>query len=436
MKPLPWRLGGREACCAKRRFMQPSECPYPDQSGVSHPVGSSAPEGTCAACQRYYRRCPDCQAANRWLARFCRNCGHSLRALNVLPDHVDTPVRDLPLNWPGRWHPPLDCPFRPLWLGVLDGRLFLLGVKGEIRTLARDPWRLEQPYQNASAPVQASAPSYLHGFLAIPSEDQLAMIDLLESRGTGNRRVQRLRGSLLCPIASDQGHWLAALVQEGDNRNLQLFRLHNGRLQLAWNQVLESATSESESFPRLMWSDELLIYLREDGEILGLEPASGQERFRLHCPCPPAALSPWVTESSCYWAGSDGSLWWLKLQPELQLHQVSPGQTRPILALGVGPADLLASFGRTLQRLHLETGRTEELELPQYCTVSPWVGHDQALAVSQEGQLYLLALGGETFQVSSTEKLPAPFASSLLPPIFTGREWVVCDSENRIFISR
>jgi hypothetical protein len=415
--------------------MLPSECPYPEsvQNANGHPVGSSLSEGTCIGCQRYFRRCADCQAANRWLARFCRNCGHSLRALNWLPEHIDTPVHGRPLIWPTSWHGHLECGFRPLWLGLLDGRIFVLGNRGEVRLLARDPWRLEQPYP--ANPIQASSPTYMHGFLAIPSEDQIALIDLLENRSSGSRRVQRLRGPLLCPIASDQGHWLAALVQEAEHRNLQLFRLHNGRLQLAWNQVLEAPAAEPNRFPRLLWTDELLVYLREDGELLGLEAGSGQERFRLHCPCPPAPLAPWVKHGNCYWAGADGSLWWLKLTPELQLHQLSPSQALPILALSVGPHDLIASLGRSLQRLHLQTSRIEVFELPQYCTVSPWVGAQQALALCQEGQLYLLSLGKDTFQVEATDKMPAPFATSLLPPLWTGREWVIVDSDGRVFLS-
>src|SRR5205085_1024461 len=97
----------------------------------------------------------------------------------------------------------------PLWAGLLDGRVFMMGSRGDLRHLCRQPYRWEQP-QPGTTPL-ASAPSYLHGFLAIPGEDQVTLIDLLDSRNS-TRKVQRLRGPLLCPIASDDAQWLAALV--------------------------------------------------------------------------------------------------------------------------------------------------------------------------------------------------------------------------------
>lgn len=414
--------------------MLPSECPYPEtnpEHPPSHPLGSSANDGHCAQCQRYYRRCPDCQAANRWLARFCRNCGHSLVPLNWLPEVAESPLHQLPLNWPQRFSPPVESGLTPMWAGLLDGRVFLLGTRGELRHLVRQPLRWEVP-PGANTPP-ASAPSYLHGFLAIPGEDQITLIDLLDSRG-GGRKVQRLRGPLLGPIASDNGQWLAALVMDGDNRGLQLFRLHQGRLQLAWNQVLEGARPDGHRFPRLLWVEDTLIYQSEDGFLSGLDPATGLERFHLQCPCPPGPLAPWVSNANAYWGGSDGSLWWLKTRPELQLHQISGGQQLPMLALAAGPRDLLASFGRMLLRVHLETSRSETLELPQYCTTSPWVGREDALVLSQEGQLYLLSLGTQTFQVESTEKMPSPYSSSLIPPFWNGREWLIFDSDGRLFV--
>ncbi|MBT9588163.1 hypothetical protein IV102_32800 [bacterium] len=414
--------------------MLPSECPYPEtnpENPASHPLGSSAMEGNCAQCQRYYRRCPDCQAANRWLSRFCRNCGHSLTPVNWLPDLADTPLHHLPMRRPTRWSGPVESGLTPMWAGLLDGRVFMISNRGELRHLLRHPLRLEQP-QPGNTPL-ASPPSYLHGFLAIPGEDQITLIDLLDSRG-GARKVQRLRGPLLCPIASDNAQWLAALVMDGENRGLQLFRLHQGRLQLAWNQVLEGSGPDPNRFPRLLWCDDTLLYQTEEGVLSGIDPHSGVERFHLQCPCPPATLAPWVSGPHCYWGGSDGSLWWLKLKPDLQLHQLCGAQSLPMLAMAAGPRDLVASFGRTLLRVQLETSRCESLELPQYFTTSPWVGTEDALALSQEGQLYQLSLGTQTFQVESTEKVPSPFNGSLLPPFWNGREWMIFDQDGRLFV--
>ena len=154
----------------------------------------------------------------------------------------------------------------------------------------------------------------------------------------------------------------------------------------------------------------------------------------MQCPCRPATLAPWVGGANCYWGGNDGSLWWLKCRPDLQLHQLSGAQSLPMLALGAGGHDLVASFGRMLLRVQLQTHRCDTLELPQYCTSSPWVGPEDALAVSQEGQLYLLSLGSQTFQVESTDKVPSPFSGSLLPPFWNGREWLIFDQDGRLFI--
>jgi len=420
--------------------MLPSECPYPEtnpEHPATHPLGSSQAQGHCNQCQRYFRRCPDCRSANRWLARFCRNCGHALTALNWLPELADNPFQEKPFAWPLRWSQPIQCGFIPRWMALLDGRAFLLGPQGELRCYQS---RLDSPYPPLSGPV-ASSPSYLHGFLAIPGssrgesagEDQITLVDLLEARPGGGRRIQRLRGPLLCPLASDQGQWLAALVHEGDNRGLQLFRLHQGRLQLSWNQVIEGSGPDSSGIPRLFWLNSTLVYLDEHGQITGLDPISGTQVFQANCPSPPNLLPPWVHGSNAYWGGNDGSLWWLRTAPEVQLHQLSGAQTSPMLALAAGPNDVLASYGRSLQRVRLENGRCEILDLPQYCTVSPWVGQDRALALSQEGQLYLLSLGSQTFQVVATDKMPLPFGSTLLPPLWTGREWLTLDQEGHLF---
>lgn len=416
--------------------MLPSECPYPEtnpEHPASHPLGSSAKEGQCAQCQRYFRRCPDCQAANRWLSRFCRNCGHSLQALDWLPERADTPLHRLPLSWPGEWHEPVASEVAPAWAGLLDGRFFVLGRQGDLRQLARPPLRMETPQPAAQAP--SSTPAYLHGFLLIPGADQVTLIDLLDLRNSA-RKVQRLRGPLLCPIAADGGQWMAALVMDGENRNLQMFRLQGSKLLLAWNQVLEGSVQDRQRFPRLFWCGPTLVYLSEKGDLRGFEAASGNEVFQRVCPVAPGALAVWTSGANAYWAGSDGSLWWLRTRPEVQLHQVSGGRSATILALSGGAHDLVASYGRTLVRVHLETSREEECELPHYCTTSPWVGPDAALALSQEGQLQMLSLGSATFQVQSGYKMPAPFAGSHLPPFWNGREWYVLDQEGRLFISR
>ncbi|MFN8607576.1 MAG: hypothetical protein U0931_08590 [Vulcanimicrobiota bacterium] len=415
--------------------MLPSECPYPEtnpEHPASHPLGTSSSEGQCAQCQRYFRRCPDCQAANRWLSRFCRNCGHSLAAQDWLPDQADTPLHRLPLGWPEDWKEPILSGLSPAWAGLLDGRFFLLSRQGDLRHLLRNPNRLEMTQPPALPP--SSAPAYLHGFLAVPGLDQVVLIDLLDIRNSA-RKVQRLRGPLLCPIASDGAQWLAALVMDGENRSLQMFRLQQTRLQLAWNQVLEGPGQQAQRFPRLFWCDHTLVYLGEAGEIKGFDAPSGSELFQRQCPTPPAALAAWTAGSNAYWAGQDGSLWWLKCQPEVQLHQLSGSQSSTILALSGGAHDLIASFGRSLVRVQVETGRVEQLELPHYCTTSPWVGPDAALALSQEGQLYLLSLGTQTFHVQSGDKMPSPFSGSLLAPFWNGREWYVIDQDGRLFIS-
>lgn len=422
--------------------MLPSECPYPPQVDVadapSHPLGFGVDlkEGSCTLCGRWVKRCPDCSAANRWLARFCRQCGHGLEALNWVGESVDSPLAGRPFVWPRRWQLVARCGFLPRWSGLLDGRWFVLGRGGELRCLARDPWRLE-PAAGAPLPPTQGA-GYLHGFLVLPGDDSLAFVDLNPQSGgpASARRSPPLRGTLLCPVACDQGHWLAALVQDGERRSLQLFRLMQGRLTLAWSQAVASFAGHPDRIPRLIWCDETLIYLREDGELTGFEPAQGSELFRLSCNCPPSALAPWTRRGSCNWAGNDGSLWWLRLTPQVQLHQVAPAQPAPVLALTGGPNDLLASSGRVLRRVHLESGRHDSFELPHYCVTPPWVGDNASLVLCQEGQVYGLSLGTTTFQVTASDKLPAPFVSSSSEPVFTGREWLVCDSEGQLFLGQ
>jgi len=414
--------------------MLPSECPYPEtnpENPPSHPLGSGASEGYCGQCQRYYRRCPDCQAANRWLSRFCRNCGHSLTALNWLPDLADTHSHSIPFRWPSRWSPPIESGIAPFWAGLLDGRVFVINRRGDLRHLLRLPARFEA-WQFLNTQL-ASAPSYLHGFLALAGEDQITLLDLLDARNTA-RKIQRLRGPLLCPIASDCAQWVAALVMDGESRGLQLFRLQQGRLQLAWNQVMQGSRPDPNRIPRLFWCEDVLIYQTEEGLLTGFDPVTGLERFHEECPCPPASLGAWVYGPNCYWGGIDGSLWWLKVRPELQLHQLCGAQSLQMLAMAAGPHDLIASFGRVLLRVHLETSRSETLELPHYCTSSPWLGNDQALVLSQEGQLYRLSLGSQTFQVQATEKMPSPFSGSLLPPFWNGKEWLIFDQDGRLFV--
>ncbi len=414
--------------------MLPSECPYPDsqpENTANHPLGTSASEGQCSQCKRDFRRCPECQTANRWLARFCRHCGRALEARNWLPGQALSPLHERQVSWPQRWSSPLACGFVPNWAGLLDGRAFFLGKRGEVRTLARQPLGLEQPGLG-NLPV-ASEPAYLHGYMAIPGEDQLTLIDLLDNR-TAARRVQRLRGHLLCPVASDQAQWLAALVHDGDNRSLQLFKLAQGRFQLAWNQVVDGGGPDSQRIPRLFWCEDVLVCFNEQGVLTGHNPINGQELFRQHCPVAPAGRDPWVGGPQAYWSGVDGSIWRLRTRPELQLHQIASSNSLTMLSMAVGPEDLVASYGRTLLRVDLDTDRCENLELPYYCTVPPWVGRSQAVALTQEGHLYRLTVGTQTFRVESTLKLPGEFSGSQLSPFWSGRDWIVVDQSGQVFI--
>lgn len=423
--------------------MLPSECPYPEnnpENPVTHPLGSSQGQGLCNQCQRYFRRCPECRAANRWLARFCRNCGHPLEALNGLPDSADSRHQEIDFSWPLQFSSCLEPGFSARWAAILDGRTFVLGPGCQLGNLQGHPPRMDLPYSGLNGGV-GSSPGYLHGFLVIPGnsgagegEDQLTIVDLLESRPGGNRKLLRLRGPLLCPLATDQGQWLAALILEGENRSLQLFRLHQGRLQLTWSQVLEGGRPDPNCIPRMLWCHQTLIYLDEGGLILGLDPIHGGEVLRMQCSGGPAMLNPWVRHDSAYWGGQDGSLWWLRMRPETQLHQLSSRQDSPMLALSIGPHDALVSYGRSLHRIRLETGVCEIQSLPQHCTVSPWVGPHRALACSMEGQIYVLALGGQTLQIQSTDRLPKPFGTMGLPPLWNGREWFFFDQEGHVMI--
>lgn len=413
--------------------MLPSECPYPETNPnhpASHPLGSSAQVGDCAQCRRYFRRCSGCQAANRWLARFCRNCGQGLHARDWLPDtsSEDSPQ---PSRWPAGWNQIGELGFAPIWAGLLDGQLFALGRSGGLRLWNRHSDEFEDPCGPLG--TQLSPPSYLHGYLAVPNQDSITLVDLLDARGSGPRRVQRLRGPLLCPTASDRAHWLAALVQDGESRSLQLFRLHQGKLQLSWNQVVAGGAPGSGVIPRIAWCDQVLIYFHEEGRIQGIEPTTGAQRFEERCPCPPASIPPWSSPGELFWAGQDGSLWWLRMSPEVQLHQLSGAQNSQVYALASQGDTLLVSYGRKLMRLQVSTGRNEVLDLPQYCTIAPWIQGETALVHSQEGQLYRIPLGQQNLQVESSERMPASFSNSLIGPIGSDWGWYTLDSDGRLF---
>ena len=400
------------------------------------PPSDASPTGhvgqICGICQRPVLLCPYCPGASRLLSRFCRNCGKALPQLHwpVAGGSWDSDLLESDLGLPRAGRP---CPCPPLASTAVlasGGVLVQIGKEEQARFLHGDRILASIPFP---ASAQGVSTCLMGGLLVVGLPERLLisdMVDILElSPGSPTRRkTVPLRGQLAAPLACDGQQTLVALSRDQGRGHLQVFQLMGARLQLNWTRPLD------EDRPHANWLSVCagcLLLAREDGFVECFALDTGEQLGSLKLPTPLAYLPPLarLLQQKPSWivAGADGSVVRLCLQGRhVESMPLAPASDGPLFGMGADSQQVVLCHGKSLRRIDGTSGKVYELELPQYCTVAPWVQKNRALAVSQEGTLYALSLGTSNFRVEHALRLPGNFQGATLPPLqHCGDLWLV-----------
>lgn len=387
----------------------------------------------CASCRRPVLPCPLCPGANRLFSHNCRNCGNSLPPLEwpVGPGSADSHLLAQPLGLPQTATP---CSLPPLPSAALlatGGALVQIGKSEQARVLHGDQVLATVPFSAALGNVVSTC--LLAGLLIVGLPERLLVNDLVDalelSPGSPSRRRSLpLRGELAAPLASDGKQYLAALSRDQGRAHLQIFQLSGSRLQLSWTRPIED--DGARSFWLSLCHQQLLV-ARDDGYLECFSLESGELVSTLQVPRSLAFLSPLARklQGKPGWivAATDGSLmriWWHA--QKLESLPLAPGFDGPLFGIGADSQEIVLCHGKTLRRIDSTSGKIFELELPQYCTVAPWVQSRRSLVLSQEGTLYALSLASSSFQVEHALRLPGNFQGGTLAPVrLHGSLWLV-----------
>ena len=424
--------------------MQAQECPYgnggetplPQESAEGHVWGTDRTKPECQTCGGLLGFCPECRQPNRLLSRFCRNCGQAFphSSWSLAGGEADSALPARSVSLPHESWRSEHAVESPVALLCERGMFLLLGSKGELAAyMAPDP---EPYYFKQLLGVQGitHAPALLGGLLLVASEDRLVISDLVEllrqSSSPSRRRVVGVRGKVCAPLATDGKSRLAVLSQEGPTLYLQAFQLLVGRVQLLWTQPRDAGSTP----PQLAICGDHLLCLAESAVLyefstgaahapLGFSEPAGH-------PLPIARL--WDGKPAFYLSRGDGSVYRLWRDQQTSSVQLAPPCTDPLFSWNCSQEDLVLCHGKRLRRVELKTGRLSEMEIPQYCTLAPWVGLERTLVLSQEGSLYAVSLKGTTFQAEKSLKIEGAFHGAALPPVYAGNRLAVCDTRGQL----
>ena len=388
----------------------------------------------CTTCRKPVILCPLCGSANRLLSRCCRNCGKTLPSLHwpVMGGSWDSLLLSQEVGLPKSAQPCALPPLDSAALLALGGILVQVGKEDQARLLRSDKILASVPFPPSTNNSKVISTCLLGGLLVAGLSERLLVNDLVDilavSPGSPTRRRSLpLRGELAAPLATDGQTILVALSRDQGRGHLQVFQSQGTRLQLSWARPLDEdgghASWLSVSGAHLLHASEsgaLECFALDTGELLGtLQLPVNLAYF------PPLARQ--IQQKNCWIvAGNDGSLFRVYPRPKLESTPLAPTCSGPLFGVGADSQQIVMCHGKSLRRIDGVSGKIYELELPQYCTVAPWVQKNRALAVSQEGTLYALSLGSSSFQVEHALRLPGNFQGATLAPVqLHGELWLV-----------
>ncbi len=397
------------------------ECPYP-------PIGpdcSVNPRDKVCPCRRKpVVLCPACSTANRVLSRICRHCGQAFEAFNwqsrggehsslALTSRLKFQAR--PDSWTARLDHPISC--APL---VVSGLLVGLSREGSVSIFEEGS---SLPLFHGRLPglenVVAS-PVALDGLLLVAVTGKLVvadLVDLLEiSPGANPRRgVLPLKGELCSHLACDGSAYAAAATRHDERLLITVFR--NRQAATVDHLWTRTPTAEAVSQAALAFVDHHLMVATPEGQIWCYALESGQLVGEDHieqglAPATILGRGPFALVSS-----SDGTLYQVYPRRGLVRTAVAQPVGEAPFAIGASHQLLLACHGKTLRKIDLRSGKSQQLEVPLYCTSEPIVAAQEAVLLSNDGTLYQVNLAGNDFDVAFSQRLFATEGSLPAPPV-------------------
>ncbi|MGE0488108.1 MAG: hypothetical protein AB7S38_02715 [Vulcanimicrobiota bacterium] len=391
-------------------------------------------------------KCPDCGLFNRLLSRFCRGCGLAgaqyswqtrggdnasfvMEAALDLDDEVE-------LAWSAELGQAIST--APLVIGDLfvgltrAGELFVFEPESSI-PLYRGPL--------AGVEELIASPAALDGLLLAACGNRLVVADLvdlleLSPGATPRRGVFPLKGEVCSHMASDGEHYAALATRHQDRVLITVFANQGaGTLELLWTRSPAGA-ADPHTFATLCFLDGHLLVGLADGRLWAYALNSGQLTGEEHLSEGLAATGLLGRGSFALLAGADGAIYQVHCQDGLTRTPLAQPVSQPIFALGASRTHLVSCHGKLVRKLELRSGKTAELELPQYCTQEPLVGQEHALLVSNEGTVYQLNLRGTALQALRSRKLFTAVGSLPSPPVAGRNRLYVCGPEGELVAAR
>lgn len=303
---------------------------------------------------------------------------------------------------------------------LLDGLLVAVSREGRLQvSLAeRDEVLLEE--QLAGVEQVVACPAALEGMLLVATNTRLVAVDLIEklqlSPGAGSRRgILPLKGEICSHVASD-GKRHAAVCSLHEGRLLvTTFQAHSTSLEHGWTRSpapegLAVERAHLAFFPGALLvgtaSGKLFAYHLETGQLVGEMQLQGLAPSGL------VARHDFVLAVE-----GDGTLSQLHLDSYLSRTVLAESLDAATYGLGAGLTKAVTSHGKRLRAVDLRSGRSNQIELPQHCTLAPLVMDGIALAISADGTLYHLQTDNHGLRVAGSRKLFPAAGAVLCPPV-------------------
>ena len=286
-----------------------------------------------------------------------------------------------------------------------------------------------------------ASPAALDGLLLAASGNRLVVADLvdlleLSPGATPRRGVFPLKGDVCSHMATDGVHYAALATRHQERLLVTVFANKGaGTLELLWTRSPAGA-ADPHTFATLCFVDGHLLVGLADGRLWAYALGSGQlvGEDQLSEGLAPTGILGRGTFALL--AGADGAIYQVHCQDGLTRTALAQAVNQPIFALGASRSHLVSCHGKLVRKLELRSGKTAELELPQYCTQEPLVGKEHALLVSNEGTVYQLNLPGTALQALRSRKLFTAVGSLPSPPVAGRDRLYVCGPEGELVAVR